>query len=145
MADLTYTNFSHGLSTAVYNWPTAAGQTYRVLLATTSYVPDQDNHIFVSSVTNELSGGGYVRKDITNRTASKDNANNRTDWLADCPTWTAITGTWRWAVVYKLVTNDADSLLIRAIDLTAVTSSGGDYLLRWDGQTSNGAVIRVAV
>jgi hypothetical protein len=144
LADLTYTNFSQLLGDAQLDWD-AGGQIYRVLLATTSYVPDQDAHIFVSSVTNELSGGGYVRKDITNRTSVKDNVNNRTNWMADCPTWTTLTGTWRWAIVYKFGTTDADSPLLRAIDLTAVTSSGGDFLLRWDGQTSNGAVFRIAV
>lgn len=144
MADLTYTNCSLHLSNGAFDWD-APGQTYRVLLATTAYTPDQDAHQFVSSVTNELSGGGYVRKDITNRTISLDAANNRSNWMADCPTWTTLTGTWRWAIVYKFVTNDADSILMRAIDLTAVTSSGGDFLLRWDGQTSNGAVFRIAV
>lgn len=144
MADITYTNLTQLLVDGAVDWDNG-GQTYRVLLTTTSYTPDQDAHIFVSSVTNELSGGNYVRKDLVNRSTVKDNANNRTNLLADCPVWANFTGTFRWAVVYKFVTSDADSPVLRAIDLTAVTATAADFKLRFDSQETSGTVFRIAI
>jgi hypothetical protein len=119
----------------------AGGQTYNVLLASTSYTPDKD-HQFVSSVTNELSGGGYVRKTTANRAATRDTTNDRVDLKADNITWTALTGAPRYAIVFKQVTNDADSRLIACIDLTAQSLAGVDFTIKWDGQASNGTIIR---
>lgn len=123
--------------------PWATG-TWRVLLATSSYAINIDSHVFVSAVTNELSGGNYVRKDLTN-TRTVDNTNDRCDYLSDNVTWTAVTaaaGAPAFAIVYKFVTNDADSLLICQLDAVA-TFNGGDFTIKWDGQASNGTVFRL--
>jgi len=119
--------------------------TYRVLLVTSAYTPNPD-HNFVSDVSaNELSGGGYARKDITTRTVVQDNTNDRADYKGDNPAWTGLasTQTFRYAIVYRFGTTDADSELITWIDIGA---SGRDltgvsnYSILWDNQPANGRI-----
>lgn len=118
--------------------------TWKVLLTTSSYAINIDTHVFVSAVTNELSGGSYVRKTLTT-SRTVDNTNDRCDYLADNVTWTAVTaaaGAPAYAIVFKFVTNDADSLLICQLDAVA-TFNGGDFTIKFDGQASNGTVFRL--
>jgi hypothetical protein len=114
-------------------------------LTTGSYTPVA-THNFVSDVTNELAGGGYVRKDLATRTILEDDANSRADYKADNVTWTGLTSTqtYRWAIVYKFETTDADSPLLCAIDMTSVGLTGlTEYGLKWDNAASNGRVFSV--
>jgi hypothetical protein len=144
MANLVYNNAKKIIGDGTIDWD-AAGQTFRLLLTTAAYTPDIDAHVFVSSVTNEHSGGAYVRKDVLNRSVVLDLTNDRADYKADNVTWTAInSGLAAWAILFKLVTNDADSLLIAAIDIPDTTFNGTDFTIRWDSQASNGAVFRVS-
>jgi hypothetical protein len=53
-----YNNAKEQFARGAVNW---ASDDIRCLLTTSSYTPDIDSHDFVSSVTNELSGGNYVR------------------------------------------------------------------------------------
>ena len=62
---------------------------------------------------------------------------------ADNVAWTGLTSTqtYRWAIVYRFGTNDADSDLIAAIDMNAagINLTGiTDYTIKWDGAASNG-------
>jgi len=146
MASLIYTNATKLIGDGTVDWDNG-GHTYRVLLVTPTYSIDVDGHVFVSHITNELSGTGYVRKDLANRAVTVDNANNRSDYKADNVTWTAITAanaTAALAIVFKFVTNDADSPLIAAIDFPDTIMNGGDFQLKWDGQASNGTLFRLA-
>jgi hypothetical protein len=144
MANLIYNNAKKIIGDGSIDWD-AGGQTFRVLLTTAAYTPDIDAHVFVSSITNELSGGAYVRKDIVNRAVTVDNANDRADYKGDNVTWTALNaGTAAWCVLFKLVTNDADSLLIAALDIPDTLTNGTDFTLRWDSQASNGALFRIS-
>jgi hypothetical protein len=143
MANLIYNNAKKLLGDGTIDWDNGA-HIYRVLLTTASYTPNVDTHIFVSSVTNELSGGAYVRKDITTRSIAVDTTNDRADYMGDNVTWATINaGTAAWAIIFKLVTNDADSPLILAVDLPDTLTNGTDFTVRWDSQPSNGAVFRV--
>lgn len=114
----------------------------RVLLATASYTPDPD-HDFVNDITNELSGGNYVRKALANESVAVDNANDRADFKADNVTWTALTGAPRYAIYFKQVTSDADHRLLVCNDLGAQSVAGVDFTIKHDGQASNGAVARL--
>ncbi len=116
-------------------------QTFRVLLTTTSYAPNAD-HDFVADVTNEVTGGGYVRKDVTGRAVVIDDANDRVDHDAGNVTWTALTAAFRYAVVYRFVTNDADSPLIAYFDLGAQSVTSSEWVLRWNAGASAGTVFR---
>lgn len=140
----TYNNAKKLLGNGSIDWA-SVGQTFRVLLASSSYVPDIDAHVFVSSVTNELSGGGYSRKDIVNRSIVIDTTTDRADYKGDNVTWTSLSvGAVAWVILFKLVTNDSDSLLIAAFDITGTNTNGLDFILRWDAQALNGTVFRVS-
>jgi len=126
---------------ATFDW-SAGGQTFRVLLVTSSYAPNVD-HDFVSDVVaNEIAGGGYVRKDVTTRTVTYDDANDRVDHNGDNITWTALTNTFRYAIVYRFVTVDADSTLIEYVDLGAQSLTAQDFTIKWNAAASNGTVFR---
>ena len=142
MASLIYNNAKMLIGNGTLNWTSG---TYRIALVTSTYTPDIDNHVYVSSITNELTGGNYVRKDTTNRTITVDSANDRADYKADNITWTAINaGTVGAAILYKFNTNDADSQLIAYIDLTDTVTNGGDFTIKWEGQASNGRIFSIA-
>lgn len=57
-----------------------------------------------------------------------DGTNHRTVYDAADPTFSAVAGgsTVGWCVVYKFVTNDADSIPISVLDLTDTPTNGGD-------------------
>lgn len=112
-----------------------SGSDLRVMLATTSYVPDLD-HDFVSSVVAaELSGGNYVRKALASKTWTLSDAADASIFTAANVVWSALllaAGTPRYAVVFKQVTNDADSPLVSVAELPATPPTGSDYTVQWD-------------
>ena len=112
--------------------------TIKVLLVTSGYTPNKD-HDFVSDLvpgTNELSGFGYERKTLTNKTLTEDDANDRAVFDdGDDVTWTAIdAGTAAAAVLFIQKTNDADSILLAYIDSGGFpfTTNGGDLVIEWN-------------
>ena len=86
---------------------------YRALLVTASYTVNRD-HDFVSDITNEITASGYARETLTSCTRTLDDTLNRITYDAADPdfgtitTGQAVVG----MVVYKFVTNDADSILV---------------------------------
>lgn len=102
----------------------------RCALVTSSYTVNAD-HDFVADLTNELSGGNYVRKAFAGESVSLDDTNDRAFFDATDPIWTALgaaAGTPAALVVFKQVTNDADSPLLFYCELTTPpTPNGGDY------------------
>lgn len=115
----------------------------RVLLVTSTYAVNAD-HDFVSDITNELSGGNYVRKALAGEVVTLDDANDRAFFDATDPVWTALqaaAGTPAAMVVFKFVTNDADSPLLAYCELTAPpVPNGGDYTININA----GGLLRVS-
>lgn len=90
----------------------------KVALCTNAYSPDQDAHEFLSDVTNEVVGVGYVSggKLLENKTETYTALTNTTKWDADDTQWPASTITARYAVLYKSTGNPATSPLIAYYD-----------------------------
>jgi hypothetical protein len=105
--------------------------TINVLLVDTSHTFDK-THDFVSDiVANEASGTGYARKTLANAAIALDAANDRVEFDADNPSYTALdAGTIAAAIVFKQVTNDADSPLIAQIDFADLVTNGSDVELQ---------------
>jgi hypothetical protein len=143
VANQTYNNAKKLIGDGTFDWD-AGGQTYKCLLTTSSYTPNIDTHVFVSDVTNELTGGGYVRKTLATRTVTVDNTNDRADYKADNPVWTGLTGSPALLVVYKEVTTDADSPLICVLDIPDQVLTSADFTVKFDAQATNGSVFRVS-
>ena len=109
----------------------------RVLLVTSTWTPDPDLN-FVSQLTNELSGGNYVRKATASRTLTEDDANNQVVLDAADITWTALgaaAGTPAYAIAYKYNASDAAAELIAWDALTSPPiPNGGDYTVQWNAE-----------
>lgn len=110
------------------NWET---DTIEVMLVDNTYTFNPD-HAYVSDITGEISGTGYSRKALTNKTVTVDNTNDKAILDCDDITFTGINaGTVNAMIVYKKVTNDTDSILIGYWDSGnfPFTTNGGDVVL----------------
>lgn len=107
--------------------------TINVLLVDDTYTADK-THDFVSDVVaDELSGTGYTRKTLAGKSVTLDNGNNRVTFDATDPVWTGLdAGVIGGAVIFKQVTNDADSPLICFLDPTNLTTNGSDVTLQFN-------------
>jgi hypothetical protein len=107
--------------------------TIKVLLVSSSYTVNADHHFVADVVAAELAGTGYARKTLASPTVTEDDTNDLAFFDAADVVWTGANfGTVDAAIVYKLVTNDADSPLIACINLTPhVVTNGGDFTAQW--------------
>lgn len=108
---------------------------FKILLVTNSYTPNVDTHEFLSHVTNEVVGTGYVAggQVLQNQTVAVDLANDRAYFDADDVTWAASSITARGAIIYKNTGNAATSRLITYLDFsTDRVSDGGDFTVAFD-------------
>lgn len=111
--------------------------TVKVMLCTSTYVPDQDAHIYKSSVTNEVVGTGYTAGGIalSSKTSVYNSGTNTLTLDAADSTWSgATTITARYAVVYDSATGvDSTSPLIGYVDFGVdFSSSGVPFVITWD-------------
>lgn len=99
-----------------------------LLLNDAGYVPDPDD-VFVADLTpaaNEIAGAGYSRQALAGKSRTVDNALDRITY--DCGDFDFgniaagenVTG----MVVYRFVTNDADSILIAHYPLGTIATTG---------------------
>lgn len=149
MASLIY-NRGKVVANGANGWYNGSA-TYRVLLVTNAYTPNPDHNLVSDVSANELSGGGYARKDVTTRSVVQDNTNDRADYKADNIVYSGLTSTqsFKYAIYYRFGTNDADSDLIACIDIDPSNTLGAagrnltgitDYTIKHDNQASNGRV-----
>lgn len=111
--------------------------TIKVMLCTSSYTPDQDAHVFKSSITNEVAAtGGYTAGGATlaNKTLGYTSGTNVIKFDADDVVWAASTITARYAVIYDdTPATDVTKPLIGYIDFGAdASTSNGAFTITWD-------------
>ena len=77
--------------------------TFHLLLVTSSYVPDRDNHTRRSDITNEVVGTGYTTGGIalTGLAVTQDNVNNRAVWDGNDAVWASVSVTAAGGVICK--------------------------------------------
>ncbi|MBF5002408.1 hypothetical protein IRT45_35415 [Nocardia sp. BSTN01] len=110
--------------------------TFKVMLCSSLYVPDQDAHQYKSSVTNEISGTGYTAggQTVSPLTITYNAATNQL--VIDCPDaqWASASFTARVAVLYDATpASDSTRPLIGYILFDSdipVTSS--TFTVQWD-------------
>jgi hypothetical protein len=105
--------------------------TFKLMLTTSAYTPNQDTHDFRDDVTNEVTGTGYTAGGVTltGVTVSYDAATNQVRISWNDPTWPNSTISARGAVIYKSRGGaaSADELLAYAINDADVSSSGATF------------------
>jgi hypothetical protein len=109
--------------------------TFKVMLCTSTYTPNQDTHEFKSSVTNEITGTGYTAGGVAlaSVAVAYDAASNTLSFDAADSVWTTATFTARYAVVYLSTGVDATSILVCYIDFGAdLSPSAGNFTLQWN-------------
>jgi hypothetical protein len=77
--------------------------TFKVMLTTSSYTPDQDAHDFRNDITNEITGTGYTAggETMAGVTVAYDGASNELRILWNDQVWSGASFTARIAVIYK--------------------------------------------
>lgn len=109
--------------------------TIKVMLCTSAYTPNQDAHIYKSSITGEVTGTGYTAggATLTNKTMTYNGATNTIKLDADDVVWVSSTITARYAVIYDDTGTDSTSTLLGYIDFGEdKISSAGDFKITWD-------------
>jgi len=119
MASFVTNRGSLDLQSNVVVW---ASDTIKCRLVASSFTPDKDNTV--------MTGYTAIGTDQTlgSKTRTEDTTNDRIVYDAADPTYTAVTigSTIGWVVVYKFVTNDADSVPVFVLDVTDTPTNGGD-------------------
>lgn len=138
MASLIYNSFFNDLAKGNIDCDT---DTFKVILATSSYTENKDTHTKRSDVTNELStGSGYTAggNTITVTVSAVDTTNDRQEIVLGGTTWTSSTITARKAVVYKSRGGAAS-----ADELVAVIDFGSDVSTTSGTFTLTASTIRI--
>lgn len=109
--------------------------TFKCMLTTSSYSPDQDADDYKNDVTNEVTGTGYTAagQALTNKTITYTGATNKLALDCDDPTWTSSTITARIAVFYNATGGGADSsrgLVCYQSSDADVSSSSGTFIVQ---------------
>lgn len=105
--------------------------TFKILLTTSTYTPNQDTHDFRDDVTNEVSGTGYTAGGATlaGVGVTYDATSNEVRIKWTDPTWATSTITARTAVIYKSRggASTADELLAYCTNDADVSSTAATF------------------
>jgi hypothetical protein len=139
MAANTYTKLTNLVANSSLDW---VNDDIRALLVSSSYAFDAA-HAFVSEITGELTHGSYARKVLGSKSIVVVDAD--TDALyAAALTWTSLAGGVNPAkiILYKRVTNDADSPLLACLDVSGVADGSQNFNVTF-GATDPGPTIEL--
>ena len=114
----------------------------RVILVMTNTTADTEQDAqFVGNITtlDEMDGSGYGRAALGSEAVNEDAANNRAEFDAADAVFTNLgagTRNVQGAIVYRHVTNDADSPLIAFIDTGGFpyTANGATLTITWNAE-----------
>lgn len=105
--------------------------TFKMMLTTSTYTPNQDTHDFRDDVTNEVTGTGYTAggNTLAGVALTYDAASNQTRLTWTSPTWPSSSITGRTAVIYKSRGGaaSADELVAYCTNDADVTSTGATF------------------
>lgn len=99
MASLIFDSALDDLARGAIDFDT---DTFKVMLVTSTYTPNQGTHLKRSAVTNEVSGTGYTSGGTASTvTVAKDTGLHKVTMTFSSVNWPAATITARAAVIYK--------------------------------------------
>lgn len=118
----------------------------KVGLVTASYTPNQDTHDEWADVSaNEASGTGYTAggKVLSSKTMTYDSANNWWTFDAADLTWTSVSVSFRYAVIYDDTASGKP--LLGYVDFgTTQTATAQDLIIKWE-TTGDTGILRASV
>lgn len=122
-----------------FNYATADMRVMLVMTNTTADTEQDDEFISGLVTLDEYDGAGYVRKALAAEAVNEDAANNRAEFDATDVQWVALGAGTRQAqglVLFRFVTNDADSPLIAFIDTGGFpfSGNGGNIDIAWNAE-----------
>lgn len=112
----------------------------RVMLLMTNTTADTETtKEFISQFTtlDEFDGAGYARVAMTTEAVNQDTPNARAEFDADNTAFAALTTGTRQidaGIIFKFVTNDADSIPIFLLQFTNFNPGGGVVTLEWNAE-----------
>jgi hypothetical protein len=120
----------------------AGGSTLKIRMVMTNTTCDtEDEKLTMSGFTtiDVADGANYAEKTLANQVVAIDQVNNRGEFTADAVTYTALgvgTRQYQGIVIYKFVTNDADSIPIFWIDSGGFPfwGNGSNVTLTWNAE-----------
>jgi hypothetical protein len=101
MASLVYGIAKKKFAQGLIAWDGA--QTFKVMLVTSSYTPNQETHLSRADVTNEVTGTGYTAggQSLAGNSVTQDTTNHRAVLSCTNPSWSSSTITAAGAVIYQ--------------------------------------------
>jgi hypothetical protein len=136
MASFVYTPAKAELLRADHDFETGD---FRIILCMTNTTADtlQDAEFVADVALDEYDGAAYARKTLAGEAVTQDDANNRGEFDANDIQWVALGAGTRQAqgmVLFRFVTNDADSPLIAWIDSGGFpfSGNGGNVDVAWN-------------
>lgn len=123
------------IANASLDW---VNDTIRALLVDASYTYDAD-HNFVSDISGELTDASYARQTLSSKAVSEDDTNDEATLEADPVDFGALDNeTPEGIVIFKEVTNDADSPLISfSDDGFGAAANGAGYVVNGEGASDD--------
>ena len=132
MAAQLYNSFKRDSMVGVFN---LSADTLNVILVTSAYTPNIDEHTKYSDITDEVVGAGYTTSGstLTGVTVSVDLSGDKSILDANDVSWVASTITAAGAVIYKESGSAQTSPLIGYVDFFgSKSSSNGDFIIQWN-------------
>lgn len=130
MANAIYNSFKRDIMNGIIDLDT---DTIKIMLVTSAYVPDVDSHSKRSSVTNEVTGIGYVAGGfaLANKSVTQNNTTNAGVFTADAINIADATITARGCVIYKSRggASSADELIAYGDFGSDITSTNGIFTI----------------
>ncbi len=125
-----YGNAALGLAKGEIDFDTAV---VKVMLCTSTYVPNKDTHAFKSDVTGEVTGAGYTAGGATvaTITSTYDATNDRAQVDGVDVSWTGLNTTFRYAVMYVDTGTATTSRLLQYINFETDQVVNGDTTIQW--------------
>lgn len=111
-----------------------------LVMDTTTVDTENDGIVVTSGYTTlaETAGANYARQALANEAVNKDDANDRAEFDADDPVWTALgngASDLQGVLIHKHVTNDADSIPCFFIEFAVAQSPGGsNFTINFDAE-----------
>jgi hypothetical protein len=134
MASFAFTVAKYEFGRAGINLTTASSIRL-ALLSTNTTADTTEDALTLSGIAtlDEFNGANYARKTLTGLTMTRDDPNNRGEFSFADVVFTALGAGARdvqGALIFKFVTNDADSIPIVWVEFTPFNGNGGDVTLQ---------------